>query len=339
MKKKLKKITKRSEFYVFVIILILSFVIQLRSGQFYTNNNIVDITRSMIVPLIYALCAFLAFISTGPDVSFPLIAALSSYLAIQLTYKLGYNGPWILVYVFGMLFGAIMGAVNGFIIVKYKFPSLIVTLGTSSIFSGLLLGAFEAQRLDLPEPLARFGSKILLSVKNPVSGLGAALPMTFLIVVVLYIIAYFVLNYTLVGRGVFAIGGDEVSAERAGFNVKGIRFGIFVINGMLAAICGLTYAVNSMRYLPTEYAGAEMNVIAAIILGGTRMNGGVGSLTGCVLGTLLLTMVTNSLILLGVNVYWQKAFIGAIIILGTAITVMQSYGGFRAMFGLTTKEA
>ena len=337
--KKLKKITKRSEFYVFVIILILSFVIQLRSGQFYTNNNIVDIARSMIVPLIYALCAFLAFISTGPDVSFPLIAALSSYLAIQLAFKTGYNGPWIVIFLVGMVFGAIMGAVNGFIIVKYKFPSLIVTLGTSSIFSGLLLGAFEAQRLDLPEPLANFGSKILLSVKNATTGLGAALPMTFLIVVVLYIIAYLVLNYTMVGRGVFAIGGDEISAERAGFNVKGIRFGIFVINGMLAAICGLTYAVNSMRYLPTEYSGAEMNVIAAIILGGTRMNGGVGSLTGCVLGTLLLTMVTNSLILLGVNVYWQRAFIGAIIIIGTAITVMQSNGGLRALFGIAKKEA
>ena len=335
--KRLKRITKQSEFYVFLIIIALSIVIQIRSGQFYTNNNIVDITRSMIVPLIYALCAFLAFISTGPDVSFPLVAALSAYLAIRITYATGYNGPWILVYLIGMVFGGIMGALNGFIIVRYKFPSLIVTLGTSSIFSGLLLGAFEAQRMDLPENLANYGSSVLLRVKNPVTGLGAALPMTFLIVVVLYIVAYLLLNYTMVGRGVFAIGGDEISAERAGFNVKGIRFGIFVINGMLAAIAGLTYAVNSMRYLPTEYAGAEMTVIAAIILGGTRMNGGVGTLKGCVLGTLLLTMVTNSLILLGVDVNWQKAFIGAIIIIGTAVSVMQSHGGIRR--GKAKKEA
>ena len=337
--KKMKKVMKRSEFYVFLIILILSAVIQARSGQFYTNHNIVDIARSMIVPLIYALCAFLAFISTGPDVSFPLIAALSSYLAIQVTYRVGYNGPWILVYFVGMVFGALMGALNGFIITKFKFPSLIVTLGTSSIFSGLLLGTFEAARLDLPETLERFGRGILLKVTNASTGLGAALPMTFLIVVVLYIVAYFVLNYTLVGRGVFAVGGDEISAERAGFNVNHIRFGLFVINGMLASIGGLTYAINSMRYLPTEFSGAEMNVIAAIILGGTRMNGGVGSLTGCVLGTLLLTMVTNSLILLGVNVYWQKAFIGAIIIIGTAVSMMQSHGGLKSIFRIGKKEA
>ena len=90
----------------------------------------------------------------------------------------------------------------------------------------------------------------------------------------------------MVGRGVYAIGGDEVSAERAGFAVKKIRFGIFVVNGMLAAVAGLSYAVMSMRYLPTEYSGAEMDVIAAIILGGTRLNGGVGTLKGCILGTL-----------------------------------------------------
>ena len=320
-----KKITKQSEFYVFLIIVVLSVIIQIRSGLFFANNNFVDIMRSMIVPCIYALCAFLAFISTGPDVSFPLIAALSSYLAITITYKTGYDGPWIVVFIIGMFFGALMGAFNGFIIVKYKFSSLIVTLGTSSIFSGLLLGAFEAERMDLPDTLQRFGKVSLLTVKNSKTGLGSTLPMTFLLMVVLYIIVYFVLNYTMVGRGVYAIGGDEVSAERAGFAVKKIRFGIFVVNGMLAAVAGLSYAVMSMRYLPTEYSGAEMDVIAAIILGGTRLNGGVGTLKGCILGTLLLTMVSNSLILLGISVYWQKVFIGAIIIIGTAISVMQSH--------------
>ena len=155
-----KKITKQSEFYVFLIIVVLSVIIQIRSGLFFANNNIVDIMRSMIVPCIYALCAFLAFISTGPDVSFPLIAALSSYLAITITYKTGYDGPWIVVFIIGMFFGALMGALNGFIIVKYKFSSLIVTLGTSSIFSGLLLGAFEAERMDLPDTLQRFGKVV-----------------------------------------------------------------------------------------------------------------------------------------------------------------------------------
>lgn len=340
MNKYFKKMMKQTEFYVFLIILLMSVVIQIRSGLFFANNNIVDLLRSMIVPSIYAICALLAFVSTGPDVSFPLIAALSTYLSLILTYNLGLEGTPILVpFIIGIFFGCLMGALNGLIIVRYKFPSLIVTLGTSSIFSGILLGAFEAERMDLPANLAAFGQTSLLTVKNAKTGLGSQLPMTFLIMAVLYVVVYLVLNKTMVGRGVYALGGDEISAERAGFNVKGIRFGVFVVNGGVAAIAGLCYAIMSMRYLPTEYAGGEMTVIAAIILGGTRMTGGVGTLKGCLLGTLLLTMVSNSLILLGISVYWQKVFVGAIIIIGTAVSAIQSHAGAKVKTRLKKEAA
>lgn len=329
MRINIKKATKQSEFYVLLIIVALSLIIQARSGLFFTNNNIVDIIRSMIVPSIYAICALLSFVSTGPDVSFPLIAALSSYLATIITINTGYDGPVVVVYLIAIFFGTIMGALNGIIIVKYKFPSLIVTLGTSSIFSGILLGTFEAGRMDLPATMAAFGKASLLTVKNARTGLGSTLPMTFLILIGLYVITYLVLNYTMVGRGVYAIGGDEVSAERAGFNVKGIRFGVFAANGAIAGIAGVCYTVMSMKYLPTEFAGTEMIVIAAVILGGTRMTGGIGTLKGCILGTILLTMVTNSLILVGISVYWQKIFIGAIIIIGTAVSAMKSKNAFK----------
>lgn len=309
---------------MFIIIVVLSLLIQLRSGLFFTNNNIVDILRSMIVPLIYALCAYLAFVSTGPDVSFPLIAALSGYLATQITISTGYDGPIIVVFLIAIVFGVLMGAINGLIIVLFKFPSLIVTLATSSMFTGILFGVFEASRMDLPENMLNFGRAALLSVKNEETGLGSTLPVTFLIVVGLYILAYLILNKTLIGRSVFAVGGDEVSAERAGFHVKRIRFGVFAVNGGLAAVAGMCYTVMNLKYLPGEFSGAEMVVIAAVILGGTRMTGGFGTLTGCILGTLLLTMVTNSLILVGIPVYYQKICVGAIIVLGTAMSAFSA---------------
>jgi Ribose/xylose/arabinose/galactoside ABC-type transport systems, permease components len=208
--------------------------------------------------------------------------------------------------------------------VKFHFPSLIVTLATSAIFSGILFGVFEAGRTDLPDTLYNFGQSALLSVKNPQSGLGSTLPSAFLVMIGLYVLVYLVLNHTMVGRGVFALGGDEISAERAGFNTKLIRFGVFTASGALAAIAGVCYTAMSLRYAPAEYAGGEMVVIAAVILGGTRMSGGVGTLTGCLLGTLLLTMVTNSLILVGIPVYFQKMFIGLFIIAGTAISALSS---------------
>lgn len=322
MDKKIKRAVRQTEFYILCIIVAFALIIQIRSGQFFTSNNIMDLVRSMIVPGIYAICALLSFVSTGADVSFPLIAALSAYGSVAAGNR--WNLGVIPVFLIAILIGCLIGCINGFFIVKYRFNSLIVTLGTSSICSGILFGAFEAGRTELPEKLYALSKINIATVKNQESGLGSALPGTFIIMIVLYVIAYVILNYTMVGRSVYALGGDEVSAERAGINVRKVRFGVFVVNGGIAAIAGLCYAMMSYFYMPNEYAGAEMLVIAAVILGGTRMSGGVGTLRGCLLGTFLLTMVSNSLIMFGISVYWEKVVIGAIIIVGTAISAMQA---------------
>lgn len=323
MNKILSKL-KRSEFYVLVIILVLSLLIQIKSGLFYTSNNIMDLARSTIVNGIYAVIALLSFISTGPDVSFPLVAALSSYLAVQWATNVNYEGTVIVPFLIAMVAGTVMGAINGLIIAKYKFPSLIVTLATSSVFSGILFGFFEAGRMTLPPSLDRFAKSSMWQVVDAKSGLGSTLPYTFLILLAVYLFAYLVLNKTTIGRGVYAVGGDEVAAERAGFNVPMIRFGVFSVNGLIAGLGGMCYTVMSQRLLPTEFAGTEMIIIAAVVLGGTRLAGGVGTLTGCVFGTVLLTMVSNSLILLGIPVNWQRVFVGLIIILGTWIANLRS---------------
>lgn len=337
MNKKLKSMMKQTEFYIFCIIIAFAIIIQIRSGQFFTSNNLMDLVRSMIVPSIYAICALLSFVSTGADVSFPLIAALSAYVAVILgnQWQLGV----ILIFLIAILTGCLIGCINGFFIVKYRFNSLIVTLGTSSICSGILFGAFEAGRTELPEKLYKVSKINIATVKNDASGLGSALPSTMIVMIALYIVAYLILNYTMVGRSVYALGGDEISAERAGINVKRIRFGVFVVNGGIAAIAGLCYAMMSYFYMPNEYAGAEMLVIAAVILGGTRMTGGVGTLKGCLLGTFLLTMVSNSLILFGISVYWEKVVIGAIIIIGTAISAIQAKNASNPFASRKKKEA
>ena len=142
--------------------------------------------------------------------------------------------------------------------------------------------------------------------------------------VLLYVIAYLILRHTMVGRAVYAIGGDEISARRAGFKVDQIRFGIFVVNGMIAVIGGLCYACMCKNCSPMEYYGGEMIVIAAIVLGGVRLTGGHGSLLGCILGTFLLGMVSNSLTMIGVSVYYQNVFIGIIIIIGASVAAIQA---------------
>ena len=164
MNKKVRSVLHQTEFYVFCIIIAFALIIQIRSGQFFTSNNLMDLVRSMIVPAIYAICALLSFVSTGADVSFPLIAALSAYISVTLGNR--WNMGVVPVFLIAILTGCLIGCINGFFIVKYKFNSLIVTLGTSSICSGILFCAFEAGRTELPEKLLEISRINIATVSN-----------------------------------------------------------------------------------------------------------------------------------------------------------------------------
>lgn len=322
MGKKIKRLLGKNELYVTIIILVLAVIIHMQSGLFFLPNNLVDLLRSIIVNSIYALCAMLAFVSTGADVSFPMIAGMSTYII----FKLGEitNLPAIVLVLIALAIGALCGCINGFFIVKFRFNSLIVTLSTSTICYGIAFGALKGVRIDVPAQFAAFANWNILKVAKTEKALGASLHGAFVIMVVLYLLVYLVLNHTMVGRAVYAIGGDEVSARRAGFKVDKIRFGIFVVNGLLAVIGGICYACMCKNCSPMEYYGGEMIVIAAIVLGGVRLTGGHGSLTGCILGTFLLAMVQNSLTMVGISVYYQNVFIGIIIILGASVAAIQA---------------
>lgn len=322
MNKKVKRLLGKNEFYVGAIIVILAIAIQAASGLFFAVNNVVDLLRAIIVNAIYALCALFAFVSTGTDMSFPMIAGMSTYVIFKLGEVTAL--PWPVLLLIALAIGALCGALNGFFIVKFRFNSLIVTLATSSICYGIAFGALKGVRIDVPAQFAGFANWNILNVKSATTGLGASLHGAFLVMIAMYLIAYFVLNKTMIGRAIYAIGGDEISARRAGFQVDKIRFGVFVVNGMIAVIGGICYACMCKNCSPMEYYGGEMIVIAAIVLGGVRLTGGHGSLLGCLLGTLLLSMVSNSLTMVGISVYYQKVFIGIIIIVGASISAIQT---------------
>ena len=135
MKKMMKKLAQRNEFYIFLVIAALGILIQLRSGQFFTPNNIVDLFSALIVPGLFALGAFMVILSGGVDVSFPALASLSMYATTRILVDANYQGGIWLPIIMSLCFGALLGAVNGVLIATFKLPPLIVTLGTSSVFS------------------------------------------------------------------------------------------------------------------------------------------------------------------------------------------------------------
>jgi simple sugar transport system permease protein len=334
MSQLIHKTIRSNEFYVFLVIAAVCLLIQVRSGQFFTANNLVDLANAMVVPGLFAIGAFLVIVSGGIDVSFPALASLAVYAVTRLLVDSHYQGGILLPFAMVIGLGAVLGAFNGLFTSRLAVPSLIITLGTANVFSGVMQGALSSVQIPkIPTAMAEFGRGSLFVATNPVSGFTSSMPVSFLILLAALAAIFFVLRYTMFGRGIFAIGGDESAAARAGFNVRWIKFWLYVIVGVIAAVAGLIRTCGMGQMHPTNLLGMEMMVIAAVVLGGTAITGGTGSLTGVMLGTLLIVIVQNSMILLGIPTFWQQFSLGLLIIVGTGISALQiarSGNGLRA---------
>ena len=323
MPRLITKVLRANEFWVFLVIAALTLVIQARSGQFYTANNLVDLAGAMVVPGLFAVAAHLVLVSGGIDVSFPALASLAVYVTTKVLVDNGWNGPVIVPFLIAAALGAVLGAFNGIFTSRLTVPTLIITLGTANVFNGVMQGALKSVQINtIPASMRAFGSSSLFVARNESSGLQSSMPVSFLILVAVVAVAFVVTRYTMFGRSLYAIGGDESAAARVGFKVRATKFWLYVIVGMVR-----TCAMGQMH--PTNLLGMEMMVIAAVVLGGTAITGGKGSLTGVMLGTLLIVIVQNSMILMGIKTFWQGFALGLLIIVGTGVSALQVMRGRR----------
>ena len=325
-----KKIRKRTEVYLFIVIAAFCLLVEVRSGQFFSPNNIVDLLRSLTIVAMFCVGEMMVLISGGVDCSFPAIASLSMYFVCT-KFEGAFTGP-VPYFLAAMVIGLVLGTVNGWIVAKFRFPALIVTLGTSSLYLGVMQGVLGSREYPLTKALYTLGETKLFTARNPVSGLTSDLPIHFIFMVIILAGAYFLMNKTMLGRGIYAIGGDEKAAKRAGFNVFWIRVFIFSLSGMLAGFIGVCRASMLLTVSPNNMIGMDMDVIAACVLGGVSLVGGKGGIVGAVLGAMLMTIVSNSLILLGVSTQWSRVFTGLIIIVGIGISVWQEKSRKNKLF-------
>lgn len=302
----------------------LALIIQARSGQFFTATNLVGLANAMVVPGLFAVGVYMVLVSGGIDVSFPALASLAVYAVTRVLVDNSFQGSFLVPLVMVIALGAVLGAFNGLFTSRLTVPTLIITLGTANVFSGVMQGALSSVQINqLPPSMSDFGRSALLRVTSAQSGLTAVLPVSFLFLVAVVAVVFFIMRFTMFGRGVYAIGGDEAAAVRAGFKVRRTKFWLYVGVGVIAAIAGLIRTSMMGQMHPTNLLGMEMMVIAAVVLGGTAITGGTGSLTGVMLGTFLIVTVQNSMILVGVPTYWQRFALGMLIIIGTGISAVQ----------------
>lgn len=326
MNNKVKKLLKRNEFWVFIVIILLGVVIQVRSGMFFTMVNMTDLIRAAMYAMLMALGQHLVIVSGGLDISFPAIAALSMYIPMKyMVIDPNYAGSMLWPFVVAALIGVALGAFNGFLVGKLGITPLIVTLGTCSIYRGFMLGGLGAQVYTwVPDVVKELAEVNIFVYSSPSTGMTSRLSILVLLPIAFIFITYFITNYTRLGRGIYAVGGDLVSAKRAGFNTTLIFIFAYAYNGMLSALGAMVRTVLLTTVQPASFDGMDMTIISMVVIGGGAIGGGTGTILGTVLGCILITIINNSLILIGVPSYWKTFFAGLIIIVGTGIVAYQA---------------
>ncbi len=291
---------------------------------FWGLDNLFGLVRSNVVTGIMALGVLMVMITGGIDVSFPAFAVAAMYLVVGWMADTGYAGL-VLPFAAATLIGLALGACNALFIRAFRMIPLIVTLGTASVVRGLLLGLVGTSVINInrmPPTLIDFGRRDLVTLANP-DGSRYGLTATVLIYAALAVGVHLLLRRTVIGRGLYAYGGSPEAASRIGFDARKILLLAYCASGALAGFAGLLHSAMIWLANPRDFAGLELDVIAAVVLGGASIFGGRGSVIGTVLGVFLLVMIKNSLILMHVDTTWQQVVVGLIIVGSTALTALR----------------
>ncbi len=319
----LNKIVKTNEFVVFLILVVLSAVVGAINPAFFSISTLFDTLRASIVYFIMAFGLLPIVIMGGVDISFVAIAAVTSYATHMILLSQNYQGSILLYFVIACAMGVLMGLLNGVLVTRFKLPIFDVSLATFTMWYGFNLFFVGATaNFDLPQGTVGYYADFLITAKDPIVG-ETGLHISILYVLLIGIFMWWLLKYTTIGRGVFAIGGNREVAVRSGFNVKRIMLIMFALMGVFAAVAGVTQAFLSRNFNPVIFIAQPLDVLAAIILGGAAITGGRGSVIGTVLGVLLIQVINRALILVGIPVEWQRLVVGIILILFTSIPAIR----------------
>ena len=307
---------RSSDAIILGILAVAMVLIGLVNPAFWQMSNLFSLLKSNVVIGIMAL--------GGIDVSFTAFAVAGMYLVVKVMVALDYNGV-ILPFMSATLIGGLLGLMNAGIIHRFSMIPLIVTLGTASVVRGLVLGLVGTSNVNInkmPTALIEFGKTDLLVLER---ANGSTYGLTAMVAVYLglALLLHLVLKHTMIGRSVYAYGADPEAAKRVGFSTGRTMIFVYVTAGALAGFSGLLH--SSMIWLanPRDFVGLELDVIAAVVLGGASIFGGRGTVLGTVLGVFILVMIQNSLILMGIDTTWQRVVVGGMLIAAVTVTALR----------------
>ncbi len=267
---------------------------------FLTVPNLVNVIRQISINGILAVGVTFVLLTGGVDLSLGSLVALSGVTAASLCQP---DSPVILPVLTGVLTGAACGAVNGLVVAKGKVAPFIVTLGMMTVARGLALVISGGRPVSNLSPgFTRLGGDV------------AGVPIPVLVLATVALVSFVCLNNLRFGRHLFAVGGNEKAARASGINVDAVKVVAYTVCGALAGVAGVVLAARITTGQPNAGVGYELDAIAAVVIGGTSLSGGVGGVGGTILGALLMGVINNGLDLLNVSSYYQAIVKGLIIV-------------------------
>ncbi|CAM5662583.1 transporter [Streptomyces badius] len=298
-------------------LVVLVVAMSLLSGDFLTTQNLLNVGVQAAVTAILAFGVTFVIVSAGIDLSVGSVAALSATVLAWSATSAGV--PVVLAVALAIVTGIACGFVNGALISYGKLPPFIATLAMLSIARGLSLVISQGSPIAFPESVSRLGDT-----------LGGWLPVPVLVMIAMGLITALILGRTFIGRSMYAIGGNEEAARLSGLRVKRQKIVIYALSGLFAAVAGIVLASRLVSAQPQAAQGYELDAIAAVVIGGASLAGGVGKASGTLIGALILAVLRNGLNLLSVSAFWQQVVIGVVIALAVLLDTLRRKTGSGA---------
>jgi ribose/xylose/arabinose/galactoside ABC-type transport system permease subunit len=302
------------QYGIFLAFAIICLLLALSTPRFFTISNLITIGNQVSINALLAFGVTFVIIAGGIDLSLGSMVAVTGVVAATYAHPDSY--PVIVPIFVGLAAGCAIGAFNGLVITKSKVPPFIVTLGTMTIGRGLALIFSNGRPVsNLSNSFNFIGGGNILGIPFPI-----------IILITAFIVCSVILNKTILGRYIYAVGGNEPAARASGIRVNNVKMWVYTICGLLSAMGGILLTSRITTGQPNAGAGFELDAIAAAIIGGTSTSGGTGTMTGTLIGALLIGVISNSLDLLNVTSYYQQVVMGVIIIGAVVLDSMGKKG-------------
>lgn len=290
-------------------LVLLCLVLAFATPAFLTGANLLNVGIQASTIAILAFGETFAIVAAGIDLSVGAVAAFSSMVVAYTGASLGMPA-WLTVIV-GVLAGAFFGALSGIANAFLKLPSFIATLATMSIARGLTLVISDGRPISTSGLVNFFGSTVL------------GIPVPIVTMIIMGVIAAVILDFTSIGRSIYAVGGNMEASRLSGIHVHKTQIIVFVLSGIFAAVAGLVIAGRLHSVQPQAASGYEMDAIASTVIGGASLSGGKGKISGTFVGAILLAVIRNGLNILNVSSFWQQVVIGLVIAIAVSIDTLR----------------